>query len=444
MEKISQTISYTSSIRNKILEMAGKNGLTESCYETMLDYSITKLESNGLGEKYYGYHNTEHLLEVPFCALLVANSNKIHNLSHEDLKYLFISAIFHDFEPNKDTDKPNEENVLKSIQIDSTLKGLILNSGIDFEIVKVLIYRTTYPWAGQLKENAEKSIERCFNSSEITKNNPEKQEHYIWLGWILSIIDRIASYALGDFAKAMHVAKMNSHSLGWHPDVLAERSVTFFEDITKKESKMCKMVLECLPVDMQENFRGTVQKFTELRKKEIQNKNDFANQKLKFVTKMELQDTKKTTEFVDRLHSIYLELPKPLRLNEEKFVDSLNDSKTILTTLRLNDVNGDVVGYAKGGPLENYNLRSEVNDENFGKKNTVFLEPTALRMGYWGLGAGHTLRQSFLMQALTMNFNFLTSFAFRDVIEKRTKGMEKAEFVFKFNPEKWDYYRVQL
>ena len=159
---------------------------------------------------------------------------------------------------------------------------------------------------------------------------------------------------------------------------------------------------------------------------------------------MELQETKKTTEFVDRLHSIYLELPKPLRFNEEKFVDSLNDSKTILTTLRLNDVNGDVVGYAKGGPLENYNLRSEVNDENFGKKNTVFLEPTALRMGYWGLGAGHTLRQSFLMQALTMNFNFLTSFAFRDVIEKRTKGMEKAKFVFKFNPEKWDYYRVQL
>jgi len=65
-------------------------------------------------------------------------------------------------------------------------------------------------------------------------------------------------------------------------------------------------------------------------------------------------------------------------------------------------------------------------------------------MGYWGLGAGHTLRQIFLMQAHTMNFNFLTSFAFRDVIEKRTKSMEKAQFVFKFDPERWDYYRIEL
>ena len=43
-------------------------------------------------------------------------------------------------------------------------------------------------------------------------------------------------------------------------------------------------------------------------------------------------------------------------------MDSLNDSKTILTTLRLDNVNGDVIGFAKGGPLENYNLRSEIKD----------------------------------------------------------------------------------
>ena len=43
-----------------------------------------------------------------------------------------------------------------------------------------------------------------------------------------------------------------------------------------------------------------------------------------------------------------------------------------------------------------------------------------------------------------MNFSFLTSFAFRDVIEKRTQSMEKAEFIFKFDPERWDYYRIEL
>ena len=444
IEKISPRISNSAYLRNKILKMAEKNGITEPYYKTILDYSITKLESNGLGEEYYGYHNVEHLLEVPLCTLLVGNSNKIHNLSHEDLKYLFVSAIFHDFEPDKVVDKPNEENVLRNIQIDSTLKELILNTGIDFEIVKALIYRTTYPWVGKLKQDAEKAIERCFEASTITKNNPEKQEHYVWLGWVLSIIDRLASYAFGDFSKAMHVAKMNSHSLAWHPDVLVQRSVTYFEEITKKESKMCEMVLGCLPTGMQKNFTNTVQKFTELRQEELQNKNDFANKNLKFVAKMELQETKKTTEFANRLHSIYLELPRPLRFNETNFVGSLSDSKTILATLRLDNANGDIIGFAKGGPLENYNLRSEINDENYGKRNTVFLEPIAIRIGYWGLGAGHTLRQFFLMQAHTMNFDFLTSFAFRDVIEKRTKNMEKAEFVFKFDPERWDYYRIRL
>jgi len=444
MEKSSSITSNTERLRNKILELAEKNGLTEPYYKTILDYTIANLKSNDFAEKYYGYHNIDHLLEVPFCTLLVGDSNKIPNLSYDDLKYLFIAAIFHDFEPDKITDKPNEENVLKNLQIDAKLKELILDTGIDFEIVKVLIYRTAYPWTGKLKQNTEASIQGCFEASEITRNKPEKQEHYMWLGWILSIIDRTASYVLGDFSKAMHVAKMNSHALAWHPEVLVQRSVTYFEEITENESKISQLVLGCLPTDMQNNFTGTIQKFAELRKKELQNIDDFTNQKLKFVPIMEFQGIKKTAEFANTLHSIYMELPKPLRFNETDFMDSLNDSKTILTTLRLDNVNGDVIGFAKGGPLENYNLRSEIKDENFGKKNTVFLEPIALRMGYWGLGAGHTLRQIFLMQAHTMNFNFLTSFAFRDVIEKRTKSMEKAEFVFKFDPERWDYYRVEL
>jgi hypothetical protein len=320
----------------------------------------------------------------------------------------------------------------------------MLDAGVDFEIIKVLIHRTTYPWAGQLKQNAEIAIKKCFDASEITRGRPEKQEHYMWLGWILSMIDRTASYVLGDFSKAMHVAKMNSHALAWHPDVLVQRSVTYFEEMTRNESKMHEMVLNCLPDEMQKNFKRSVQKFTELRNEELQIKNDFECKNLKFTVKMESPKIKKTSEFTNTLHSMYLELPKPLRFNETDFIDSLNDPKTILTTLRLNNENGDIIGFAKGGPLENYILRSEINDENFGKKNTVFLEPIALKMGYWGLGAGHELRQLFLMQSHTMNFNFLTSFAFRDVIEKRTQSMEKAKFVFKFDPERWDYYRIEL
>ena len=122
----------------------------------------------------------------------------------------------------------------------------------------------------------------------------------------------------------------------------------------------------------------------------------------------------------------------------------LTDSETILTTLRLNNLDGQIIGFAKGERLENYSLREEINDVNYGKRNTIFLEPIALSMGYWGLGAGHRLRQSFLMQAHTMNYEYLTSFAFRDVIASRVNGMEKAEFVTKFDPERWDYYRISL
>ena len=444
MVKSSSAVSNTEYLRGQILELAEKNGFAEPHYKTILDYTINNLQSSGLGEEYYGYHNIDHLLEVPFCALLVGGSNKIPNLSQDDLKYLFVSAIFHDFEPDKSTDKPNEENVLRNLQIDSILKELMLDAGVDFEIIKVLIHRTTYPWTGQLKQNAEIAIKKCFDASEITRDRPEKQEHYMWLGWILSMIDRTASYVLGDFSKAMHVAKMNSHALAWHPDVLVQRSVTYFEEMTRNESKMHEMVLNCLPDEMQKNFKNTVQKFTELRNEELQIKNDFEDKNLKFAVKMESPKTKKNDEFTSTLYDIYLELPKPLRFNDMQFMDSLNDQKTVLTTLRLNDENGDIIGFAKGGPLENYILRSEIHDENFGKRNTIFLEPIALKMGYWGLGAGHQLRQSFLMQSHTMNFSFLTSFAFRDVIEKRTESMEKAQFVFKFDPERWDYYRIEL
>ena len=437
-------ISNIAHLKNEVIRLAEKNGFTEPCYKTMLDYTINNLQSSGLGEKYYGYHNIDHLLEIPLGVLLVGNSKQIPNLSSEDLKYLFVSAIFHDFEPDKIIDKPSEDNVLKNLSSDHIIKNLIAQSGTDFEIIKAIILRTAYPWRGEVRENGEKSIQKCFEHSEFTKNSPEKCEHYIWLGWLLSVIDRMTSYALGDFSKAMHVAKMNSHALGWHPDVLVQRSVAYFDDLVKNEFKMSNLVLQCLSKEMNENFMKNVQSFTELRDQEIKIQNDFTNKKLKFVTKMEHMKIKHDVKFVNKLNSIFLQLPRPLRFNENNFIESLTDSETILTTLRLNTLDGTIIGFAKGGPLENYKLRSEINDLNHGKGNTIFLEPIALSMGYWGLGAGHRLRQSFLMQAHTMNFEYLTSFAFRDVIASRVNGMEKAEFVTKFDPERWDYYRVSL
>ncbi len=250
MEKTSPKIFNVTQLKNEVINLAEKNGFIESCYRAMLDYTIKNLQSSGLGEKYYGYHNIDHLLEIPLGTLLVGDSKQIPNLSDEDLKYLFVSAIFHDFEPDKIIDKPSEDNVLKNLTSDHKIKNLIAQSGTDFEIIKALILRTAYPWSGKLKENGEKSIQKCFDCSNITKNNPKKQEHFLWLGWLLSVIDRMTSYALGNFSKAMHVAKMNSHALGWHPDVLVQRSVSYFDDLTKNEPEMCNLVLKCLSKEM--------------------------------------------------------------------------------------------------------------------------------------------------------------------------------------------------
>jgi len=187
-----------------------------------------------------------------------------------------------------------------------------------------------------------------------------------------------------------------------------------------------------------------VQEFMKLRQKEIQIQSDFLYDNLKLVSKIESMPIRKDKTFVDALHSIYLELPRPLRLEEKDFGESINDSDVLLNTVRLGNTGGPIIGFAKGGPLENYKFSVEVRDENQGKRNTMFLEPIALKMGYWGLGGGHMMRQLFLMQAHTMKYEFLTSFALRDVIEKRTKSFERAEFVTKFDPERWDYYRIKL
>ena len=122
---------------------------------------------------------------------------------------------------------------------------------------------------------------------------------------------------------------------------------------------------------------------------------------------------------------------------------SVKDPKIIINTLRLNDKNGEIVGFSKGGHLENYKLREEIRDENYGLENTIFLEPLALKMGYWGLKGGSEMRHMFIMQANSMKFKFLTSFALRDVIRARI-DKEQAEFVTLFDPERWDYYRIRI
>ena len=344
----------------------------------------------------------------------------------------------------KNVDKPHEESVIRFITLDKKLQELLKTAGLDLEIIKALILRTTYPWAGKLKEDAEANITRCFKKSNITKNDEQKQEHFMKLGWFLSIVDRVGGYALGGFPKGMEMAKMNAHALAWHPSLIVQRSVGYFEKLMNEESEMCQRVLRSLPKHMRKNFMDNVLSFMKLRQHEIQTQADYIYENLRLVPVIERMSTRQDPEFISTLFSIFDELPKPLQFAKERFEETIKNPNTILNTLHLGSKTGEIIGFSKGGPLESYELRPEIRDENFGLNNTVFLEPLALKMGYWGLRGGSEMRHLFSMQAHSKKYTYLTSFALRDVIRRRVNSREHAEFVATFDPERWDYYRIKL
>ena len=432
-------------LRNEILSLVVQSGMDQDCYTEMLDYTIELFETQGLGTDYYGYHNINHELEVTYITLVAARwDDGFNEITKDELKYLFASALFHDFDPQKSVDKPHEESVLRFISLDKKLQQFLKEANLDIEIIKALILRTTYPWIGKLKEDAEKKIRDCFKTSDITKNDEQKQEKIMRLGWFLSMVDRVSGYALGDFSKGMEMAKMNAHALAWHPSLIVQRSVAYFEEMLNKESEMCQRVLRSLPKHMRKNFMDNVLSFMKLRQQEIQIQADYVYENFRLVPLIEKMSIRSDPEFINKLFSIFQELPKPLQFKKDDFEKSIKDPKTILNTLRIGSSHGEIVGFAKGGALEDYSLRPEIRDENYGMNNTVFLEPLAIKMGFWGLRGGSEMRHLFTMQAHSKRFQYLTSFALRDVIRKRVESHENAEFVALFDPERWDYYRIKL
>ncbi|MGY5149046.1 MAG: HD domain-containing protein [Candidatus Nitrosopumilus sp. bin_68KS] len=435
-----QQFANPHSMRNEILNLMVQKGIEGDCYVEMLDYTIDLFESQGLGTDYYGYHNINHELEVTYFSLLASIQEKV-KFSDEDIKYLYVAALFHDFDPQKSVDKPHEESVLKFISMDKKLQQLIETAKIDLEIIKVLILRTTYPWSGKLKKNAEEQIKLCFENSELTRNNLPYQEHVMKIGWYLSVVDRISGYALGNFSKAMEMAKMNAHALAWRPSLIVRSAVAYFEELLNKETEMAKAILKIIPKEMRKNFFDTVLAFMKLRQQEIRIQADCSYENVKLVPTIEAMSTRNDPKFIETLYDIFLQLPKPLQFQKDNFENSVKDPEIIINTLRLNDKKGEIIGFSKGGPLEKYQLREEIRDENYGLRNTIFLEPLALKMGYWGLKGGSEMRHMFIMQAHSMKYKFLSSFALRDVIRARV-DKEQAEFVTLFDPERWDYYRI--
>ena len=440
-----QQLIEPNNLKAKILEVLSRNGLDSPCYANILNYTISLFQARGLGQDYYGYHNIIHELEVTYITLVAAQWESLQNyIKQEDMKYLYFAALFHDFDPQKRVDKPHEEDAVNFVRTDNTVLELLKEVNLDVSIIAALILRTTYPWNGELKEKAEKNIEKYLSLSDLTNDDPNKKEHYKKLGWFLSVADRIGGYALGDFHHALEMAKKNAHALAWHPNLIARRSVAYFEDLLNNESEMCDRVLHSLPKQMRKSFMDNVLGFMKLREEEILIKASLVYENVKLVPVIESMNKRQDEEFINALHMIYEELPYPLQFKRETFSESIRDPNTILNTLRLGHEKGPIVGFSKGGPLEDYKLRTEIIDRNHGLFNTIFLEPLALKTGYWGQKGGREMRLLFTIQAEAKGYKFLTSFALREVIQKRIERNEGVEFVKQFDPERWDYYRIKL
>lgn len=440
-----QELYSTDYWRERILGLLTESGFDLPCYSKILDYTIDLFQERDLGIDYYGYHNIIHELEVTYVTLVAAQwHSKESMISKEDFKYLFASALFHDYDPQKRVDKPHEPDAVNFVKTDKMLGSLLREANIDNNIVAAMILRTTYPWRGEKKEKAELLIDNFYSMADLTREDIARIEHFKKLGWFLSVADRIGGYALGNFAYALEMAKKNAHSLAWHPNLIAMRSVAYFEDLLNNESEMCNQILGSLPRAMRKSFMDNVLGFMKLRQTEIQNQASVIYDKVQLVPTIDPMKTREKKEFISALYEIFKELPSPLQFARQDFEESVRDPKVLLNTLRFGDQNGPIVGFVKGRSLENYRLRPGIDDPHFGKKDTIFLEPIALKMGYWGLGGGREMRLLFLMQAQSKEYEYLSSFALRDVIKERIKRNEKIEFVKEFDPERWDYYRVKL
>lgn len=447
-------------LKNKIVRLGSTMGLQDKWLQRVLRHAVSEFSKKGLGADYYGYHNIDHELEAAYFTLLAANGYNMkeqargggNKFSEEDIKYLFVAALFHDYDPLKRFDKPHEDAVELFVRNDEKIRKFIDEIGIDLDKVIALIHRTAYPYKGEIASHAETNMDGLFTHAGISEYDIETRQHYKNLGWFLSVSERIAGYALGDHERSMELARMNAHALGWHPSRINEESVRYFS-ILKEERKMFGTVMYGVPEDCKKNYFENVAAFNMAWSKEIITRNLIRQNRINLMPVIEKVSENNGIDHItsvkESVINLYKELLPPVGIkNVEEFKKSLDRQDTILITLRINKDNhnhtGEIMGYVKGGPLEYYRLRSGTHDENIGKYNTAYMEWISIKPGFWGENGGHILRIEFLREARRRGYLYVSSYVHRNVVQKRIENGEKIDIVQKYDPDKLDYYRCDL
>jgi hypothetical protein len=430
-------------LRDKIIELGTRLGLNEKWLKKIIRHAVSEFSKKGLGADYYGYHNIDHELEAAYFSLLAAtNQNSAMKFSLQDTYYLFVAALFHDYDPLKEFDKPHEDSVEHFIRNDVKIREFVHDAGLNLDIVIAIIHRTAYPFKDAIAEHARKRMHTLFTNAGISDADTVTRKRYEDLGWFLSVAERVAGYALGGFEHSKDLARRNAHALGWHPSVINERSVKFF-DFLEGEKEMFDKVMRGVPQEYRNTFYENVDSFRDhwVMEQELRN---LVKKHLMIMSVVEKCGLNLEPYIQESVFRIFKEQLIPVPVEEEIFRKSLYADDSILVTLRINDKVGDIIGYAKGGPLEKYTLRRGTYDHNNGKGTTAYLEGISIRQGYWGESGGHLLRMQFLNEAIKHGYRLVTGYAHRKVVYQRIKKGECIEIVQKYDPDKLDYYRADL
>ena len=111
---------------------------------------------------------------------------------------------------------------------------------------------------------------------------------------------------------------------------------------------MFERVLNGVPQEYKKNFSDNVMAFRKAWAKEVEIRSSIKNKQLDLITVVEGTHTS-NSNMMESVLNIHKESPAPMTTSVKKFKKSLSDRDTILITLRLNNKDGEIVGYANGG-----------------------------------------------------------------------------------------------
>jgi hypothetical protein len=162
-------LTYEATLKDRIIQLGAEVGLQDKWLKRILRHAISEFSKKGLGPDYYGYHNINHELEAAYFTLLTASGQRPDRSSFtlEEITYLFVAALFHDYDPLKQFDKPHEDAVERVMRNDERIVQFIKEAGLNFDLVIALIYRTAYPFRGEIAEHAKTRMKWLWGENPV-------------------------------------------------------------------------------------------------------------------------------------------------------------------------------------------------------------------------------------------------------------------------------------